>query len=66
MRRPSPSSLWQAAFWLHKSWMLLDNGAAFSSNGLIVKGNRRALLLDTTWPTAELLQHTRSLAMAGR
>jgi glyoxylase-like metal-dependent hydrolase (beta-lactamase superfamily II) len=35
--------------WLHTSWDLLDSGQPFPSNGLIVKGRRRLLLIDTTW-----------------
>jgi glyoxylase-like metal-dependent hydrolase (beta-lactamase superfamily II) len=51
--------------WLHTSWKLLADGSPFSSNGLIVKGARSGLLIDTTWPTADmslLLQQMKSLA----
>ena len=40
--------------WRHTSWKLLDNGAPFPSHGLIVKGTRSALLIDTTWPTDDM------------
>src|SRR5690606_20935705 len=43
----------------------LANGAPFPSNGLIVRGTRSGLLIDTTWPTADmprLLQQRKSLA----
>ncbi|MFP4003713.1 MAG: hypothetical protein ACLFV8_08060, partial [Alphaproteobacteria bacterium] len=40
--------------WLHKSWKRLANGEPFPSNGLIVSGRRRALIVDTTWPTEDM------------
>jgi glyoxylase-like metal-dependent hydrolase (beta-lactamase superfamily II) len=40
--------------WLHTSWDLLDNGRPFPSNGLIVKGSRRLLLIDTTWRVEDM------------
>lgn len=40
--------------WLHTTWKLLESGTPFSSNGLLVKGAREALLIDTTWPVEEM------------
>jgi glyoxylase-like metal-dependent hydrolase (beta-lactamase superfamily II) len=53
--------------WLHTTWKLLANGAPFPSNGLIVRGEQRALVIDTTWPTADMapmLDKARALAGA--
>lgn len=53
--------------WTHTTWKLLANGAPFPSNGLIVKGGSRALLIDTTWPTADMapmLEQARTLVGA--
>lgn len=40
--------------WLHTSWELLANGTPFPSNGLVVLGRRRGLIVDTTWPTEDM------------
>jgi glyoxylase-like metal-dependent hydrolase (beta-lactamase superfamily II) len=51
--------------WRHTSWKLLPNGAPFPSNGLIVRGASGVLIIDTTWPTADmepLLENVRGLA----
>jgi len=40
--------------WLHRSWKLLPDGSPFSSNGLIVKGRSRGLIVDTTMPEKDM------------
>ncbi len=50
--------------WLHTSWKRLESGHDFPSNGLIVSGQDRALIVDTTWPTDQmqpLLKSARNL-----
>lgn len=51
-----PLSVTQAAdgVWVHTSWKLLPNGRPFPSNGLIVKGAIRTVVIDTSWPTEEM------------
>lgn len=38
----------ESAVWFHTSWRTLTSGS-FSSNGVVVFGRRRTLLLDTPW-----------------
>jgi hypothetical protein len=40
--------------WRHISWHVFPNGTAFPSNGLVVKGKRRVLIIDTTWMTHDM------------
>lgn len=40
--------------WRHTSWTLLANGQPFPSNGIIVKGRHRVLIVDTTWRVDEM------------
>lgn len=42
-------SMLQPGIWVHTSWMILDNGARVSSNGLIVREDDSLLLIDTAW-----------------
>jgi glyoxylase-like metal-dependent hydrolase (beta-lactamase superfamily II) len=51
--------------WRHTTWKLLPDGTPFPSSGIIVRGARKLLLVDTTWPTdqmAPLLDQTMALA----
>ena len=51
--------------WRHTSWKLLENRQPFPSSGLIVKGGRAVLIIDTTWPIedmAPLLERAREIA----
>lgn len=43
-----------SGIWMHTSWKLLASGKPFPSNGLIVRGKRQALIIDTTWPTRDM------------
>lgn len=40
--------------WRHTSWNLLPDGTPFPSNGLIVTGGERTLVIDTTWRTDDM------------
>lgn len=40
--------------WLHTSWQRLASGQPFPSNGIIVRGRRSALIVDTTWRVGEM------------
>jgi glyoxylase-like metal-dependent hydrolase (beta-lactamase superfamily II) len=41
--------------WLHTSWDVIDaNGTVFPSNGLVIKGERETLVVDTTWRVGEM------------
>jgi glyoxylase-like metal-dependent hydrolase (beta-lactamase superfamily II) len=35
--------------WRHTSWHVFPDGTRFPSNGLVVRGRRRVLIIDTTW-----------------
>jgi glyoxylase-like metal-dependent hydrolase (beta-lactamase superfamily II) len=35
--------------WRHTSWSVFPDGTRFPSNGLVVRGRRRVLIIDTTW-----------------
>lgn len=64
---PPPFSLMALApgVWRHRSWHVTPDGTAWPSNGLVVKGKRRILIIDTTWMTADmepLLRQMREVA----
>lgn len=40
--------------WLHTSWNRLAGGQPFSANGIIVRGRRAGLIVDTTWRVGEM------------
>jgi metallo-beta-lactamase class B len=51
--------------WRHTSWDVFPDGQAFPSNGLVVRGRRRVLIVDTTWRTQDmeaLLDQVREIA----
>jgi metallo-beta-lactamase class B len=35
--------------WRHTSWDVFPDGTRFPSNGLVIRGRRRVLIIDTTW-----------------
>jgi glyoxylase-like metal-dependent hydrolase (beta-lactamase superfamily II) len=47
--------------WLHTSWNTLPNGAFFSSNGMVVVGRKRVLMVDTAWDAGTIKDQTPKL-----
>lgn len=47
--------VWQIrpGVWVHRSWHVLDDGARFYSNGLIVQQGSKVALIDTAWGNDE-------------
>lgn len=50
--------------WRHTSWDVLADGQLFSSNGLIIGGDRLALIVDTTWRVGEMAELIRIARVA--
>ncbi|MGE0045596.1 MAG: MBL fold metallo-hydrolase, partial [Hyphomonadaceae bacterium] len=51
--------------WRHTSWRFLGDNAPFSSNGVVIAGERRVLVADTPWNADEaepLIERVRAVA----
>jgi metallo-beta-lactamase class B len=51
--------------WRHTSWDVFPDGGRLPSNGLVVRGRRRVLIIDTTWKAEDmgaLLDQVREVA----
>jgi glyoxylase-like metal-dependent hydrolase (beta-lactamase superfamily II) len=53
---PPPVALLPLApnVWRHTSWCVFPDGTALSANGLVAKGKRRVLIVDTTWMSHDM------------
>ncbi len=47
-----PGQAGEDAVWFHTSWRVLESGP-FPSNGMVVFGKRRTVLIDTAWSVAD-------------